>query len=53
MARAIRNKGLSSLCDFCLTSSHKSTQQRNIKGDYVALTHRMASFSTEEHNEHW
>ena len=30
----------------------KNVPQRNIKGSYVALPHRMARFSIKEHNEH-
>ena len=37
---------------FYATWSHKNVQQHTIKGNYVALPHRMAKLSTEEHNEH-
>ena len=47
MARVIHNKGLSSFHNIHVTN----VQQRNIKGIYVALPHRMAGFSIEEHNE--
>ena len=52
MARPIRNKVLSKSVSFVRDIVAQNVEQRDIKGDYVALPHRKARFSTEEHNEH-
>ena len=53
MTRAAHNKLFVKSDSFIRDLAAQNVQQRNIKVNYIALPHRMARFSIEEHNEHW